>query len=536
MDQEQRIAELEARVAQLERKIAALQPQKPTLTGINNVSPAVKSHTVSEKKEPTDWETLIGRVWLPRIFVIVLLVGIVWAFKASIDRGYITEPVRIVLGFIVSGWLLWMGSRQMKHQRTGLGQVLLGAAICIVILTTFAMHMLYGFIPASLAFPLNIIWIAGGVFLSYRHRSQALAVLSSLAGVFIPFLVESHNPNSLFFVAYEIALYVTFLYVAIRKQYLVLYYTSAALLQIVFFLFFIITGGEEGSTFAVGSIIQHAALLLFFLRQTVYMRSQTGMLFTTFVLTTVWLNIAFAEVQVEWMLLGIFVLYGSIAYALLGRNRKKAAVAISIASFALASYILYVLENENETIMILLEGTLALYLGIVLQSKLQQITGGLIYGLSLMVTIARDIKFVVSSVTFNWCVMLITAAWLYKLLKQKRLFKEEKVFRIMGVGYAFLLLVFLTEITGAVMREMSFEIMQLAISTVWALYAVAGILYGARSANKDLRRLGMALLIITLLKAIFFDLPFLSLLVRAVLFIGLGVIGLIVSRFFYTTK
>ena len=50
------------------------------------------------------------------------------------------------------------------------------------------------------------------------------------------------------------------------------------------------------------------------------------------------------------------------------------------------------------------------------------------------------------------------------------------------------------------------------------------------------RLAGILFLFITLLKIIFFDLPDVSTAMRAILFIGLGAIGVAISRLFYKRK
>lgn len=63
--------------------------------------------------------------------------------------------------------------------------------------------------------------------------------------------------------------------------------------------------------------------------------------------------------------------------------------------------------------------------------------------------------------------------------------------------------------------------------------AIIGMIYGRIKNVKGARYAGVILLISTLLKVIFIDLPTVSILVKAVLFIGLGAVGLVISRMFY---
>ncbi|BAU29032.1 putative membrane protein DUF2339 [Aneurinibacillus soli] len=537
MNQEQRIAELEAQVAELTRRLEAVESKERMKHDFTHKKQReeIVSILPPPEKEPVDWETLLGRVWLPRVFVMVLLIGIVWAFKASIDRGYLTESVRVALGFILAGAFVFLGRRQMVRKHAALGQVLLSGAVCASVLSTFAMHMLYGFIPAVPAFVLNVMWIAGGVWLSLRYESQALAVLSSLAGVLIPFLVESKEPSALFFTAYEVVLYVTFLYVAIKKQYSTLYYSSAILLQLVLTIFWIISDVEGAHVLALGSMVQHVCLLIFMIRSPRCSLSYYGMLLATFGLTTRWMKIGLSDLEVEGALLAFTVGYAVLAYQQYGRSKEKAAVAASIASFALTAYIMEAWDAESESLLLILDGTLALYVAVMLQSKWQRITGILIYLFGTWVIVWEPINELFSLEMLSWLVLLGTGAWLYRLYRRDVPVFVGRVVQVAGLMYAGLLLLFVTEVTDVVMRDFTYEIQRLAVSGVWALYAVAGLVYGARKEKQDIRRLGLALLIVTLLKAVFLDVPSLSLLVRAVLFIGLGAVGLLMSRLFYSS-
>src|SRR5699024_3515756 len=95
-------------------------------------------HT-KENKEQTDWETLIGKIWLPRIFIFVLLLGVVWGFRIAVDAGWLNETARVIIGFIVAGLFYYVGEKQIKKDRIALGKVLLVGFISTLLVTTFAM-------------------------------------------------------------------------------------------------------------------------------------------------------------------------------------------------------------------------------------------------------------------------------------------------------------------------------------------------------------------------------------------------------------
>ncbi|MDL5039863.1 hypothetical protein [Heyndrickxia coagulans] len=121
---EQRVAVLEQEVATLKTGLAAKQGNRPakmeagqstvpSATGtpdkrVEKTAPRpqnaetpvqiaetpVQKTPVQAKPEPVDWEYRLGRVWLPRIFIFVLLLGIIFAFTIVAIAG--TELIRVL--------------------------------------------------------------------------------------------------------------------------------------------------------------------------------------------------------------------------------------------------------------------------------------------------------------------------------------------------------------------------------------------------------------------------------------------------------
>ncbi|MGU3473634.1 DUF2339 domain-containing protein [Paenibacillus sp. D51F] len=74
------------------------------------------------------------------------------------------------------------------------------------------------------------------------------------------------------------------------------------------------------------------------------------------------------------------------------------------------------------------------------------------------------------------------------------------------------------------------------MSAVWIVYAIALITGGIMLRRPKARLAGMLLVLLTLLKVIFIDVPGVTIAVRAILFIGLGVVGIAVSRVMYSKQ
>ena len=167
---EERVHYLENKVHILEDKIHRLSEQRG---GRSQTAPFTKADPVlavptTSKAEPIEWDVLIFQKILPRLFILVFIIGNLWGFKAASDFGILTDTVKVVLGYAVSGLFILFGIIQIRRSRTLLGQVLLGGAIPILMLSTFAMHQLYGLTGPTISFILNVLWIG---FRNFFHTS-----------------------------------------------------------------------------------------------------------------------------------------------------------------------------------------------------------------------------------------------------------------------------------------------------------------------------------------------------------------------------
>ena len=698
-----------------------------------------KEEEKESEKVPVDWEHLIGRVWLPRIFIFVLLIGILWGFKAAVDYGIITDPIKVITGLILGFGLIWIGEKQIKEYRTALGQVLLGGSIVILLLSTVAGHLWYGLIPPLLAFVLNVAWTVLGIFLSKRHHSQPIAVVAALGGFLTPFLVNSNVNNDWYLIVYMTMLYGSLLYFAIMNKFRVLYYVSFIILPIALGLYSLIQG--EGKIVAFGYLLQHIMLFVAFVRNQIFLNYNISTLFTSFIMTVSFAGIQYGESFNIW-LISFFIVYGLVSLLLIKTKtlndaiKNKLAVVLSIASFSLMLYFFNVIDDTGTRAIILtVQGFISLYLGIRLLNVIKIVSGALVYVPALLMSftgiiietwsvetaswaVAIGSLFVLSLLLYKrkivgyewasfvafftllffipqilfmfdgwtiifytlesliviylgvrlkkeilqyegygilfitgfqtfflsifdwvdliaWIVVIVNYVGLHILYNKKKVnnnglflffcffftfllgvevlneevaiifitlmsffvikmgdYLNKKVITVEGyiffffsiflsytqeirevlsidtlvwivnismmiVVYKYLKvrlaeknkwmtnglmsfvifigLVFLTVQTDILTAYLPSEIQRLCVSAVWVTCAIIGMVYGSMKNVKGARYAGVILLFSTLLKVIFIDLPTVSILVKAVLFIGLGAVGLVISRMFYRT-
>ncbi|GGI44441.1 membrane protein [Paenibacillus marchantiophytorum] len=562
--------ELENRVAALEKKIRDLEQQMEQLltrdAGAHNLDRSQASQTtaplpvpeptateqhlpqaphiaVKQPTPPRDWEHLIARVWLPRIFIVVFLLGVLWGFTAAVSAGIITEPLRCLLGGVAAAFMYWQGERQIRRKRPALGQVLLGGAMGVLILSLFAAHMLFSLLPSTLAFILYIATVALSVYLAIRHRSQALMIITLLAGYLVPFLVDSSHPNIWVFAGYEGLFSMSMMILSLRYSFRGAYYTAFGVLHLpllISMLFENVTNDRPAILTIV--VLQH--LLLFaiaVIRSTDSRIGQRILLFLSFGLLTAWAYALYGHANDQWLYEGMLIL-ATLLYSgtsvWLYRQKRDFSVQVSIATLSLFLWLIYVLQGDEAGSAILVEGALALCLGAIFKSKLQQISGAFTYFIGSLFVFAHPLHEVLSKESFAWLILVASLAGLYVFFRSMLQdgvngLKSHLLFMWLEL---ILLLIYLSQLTNALTRALDYDYQHLILSAVWAVYAILLIALGFMSQKPKAKLVGIIFLFITLLKIIFIDLPDVSTAIRAVLFIGLGAVGVGISRLFYKRK
>lgn len=126
--------------------------------------------------------------WLNRIGIALLLLGLAFLFKHSVDQGWLVPAVRVAFGVALGGGLLWSGLR-IQQTRTALSQVLLGGSSATFYITVFASYQLYGLMPYAASFAGMVVITAGTFALAIRQDGAALSVIGAIGGLGTPFVL-----------------------------------------------------------------------------------------------------------------------------------------------------------------------------------------------------------------------------------------------------------------------------------------------------------------------------------------------------------
>lgn len=178
-----RIERLESRVKELEKELSE--------TAQDKTSPDQQEAQPVQESKDSSWDALqLGEKWLNNIGIALLLIGIVFLFKYSIDQGWLIPEVRSAVGLIAGVLLLGIGLR-MDQSLNPFRQILMGGGIAAFYITGFATFQLFAFMPATIVWVFMISVTILSFSLSLQQDEAVLAVVGTLGALGTPFMLYS---------------------------------------------------------------------------------------------------------------------------------------------------------------------------------------------------------------------------------------------------------------------------------------------------------------------------------------------------------
>lgn len=163
--------------------------------------PVIKPFGIVKEKKKVDYEKYIGENLFGKIGILVLVVGMGLFVKYAIDKNWINEVFRTVLGFVVGGGLLFLSQRLKKTYRT-FSSLLAGGAFAIFYVTVGMAYHYYGLFSQAAAFIILVVLTVFMSLLSVLYNRRELAVIALIGGFIAPFLVSNGMGNYLVLFTY----------------------------------------------------------------------------------------------------------------------------------------------------------------------------------------------------------------------------------------------------------------------------------------------------------------------------------------------
>jgi len=150
-----------------------------------------------EEERPTNvsMEYIVASTWLPRLGIGVILAGILFFLKWSIEQGLINNATRVALSMGAGIGMLVAGRRMLSGKYHLLGVGLMGGGLAALYFAVFAATAFYELLPMPAGFGLALLVTAAAGVLAVRIDALLLAVLGIIGGYCAPIVLNTGHAN-----------------------------------------------------------------------------------------------------------------------------------------------------------------------------------------------------------------------------------------------------------------------------------------------------------------------------------------------------
>ena len=153
-------------------------------------------------KSSDDLEGQIGKLWLNRIGVAAILIGVAYFIKYAFDSRLINESGRIALG-LISGIAVIVLSEIVRRQgQVSFSYSLKAVGIGIFYLSLWGAFQIYHLIPAEAAFGAMLLVTVFTVILALTQDAEILAAFAIIGGFSTPLLLSTGTNAEVFLFSY----------------------------------------------------------------------------------------------------------------------------------------------------------------------------------------------------------------------------------------------------------------------------------------------------------------------------------------------
>lgn len=141
-----------------------------------------------------DLEKFIGEDLLPKIGIVIFVIGMGFLVKLGIDNEVISESMRVAIGILIGGGMIGL-AHYLRNSFASFSSILIGGALAVLYFTIALAFHEYALIPQTAAFVIMVFITVFGVLLSIAYDRKELAVLAIIGGFGTPFFVSTGSGN-----------------------------------------------------------------------------------------------------------------------------------------------------------------------------------------------------------------------------------------------------------------------------------------------------------------------------------------------------
>ena len=545
LDLTKRIARLEREIDEVKRELrtyhssSVQEEQEIQVTNEKNKQSKLKRIQVPDK-EDFNFDVIVS-TWLPRVFIFVLILGVIWGFIAAADRGWISPIVRVLFGFGVTGLLYWLGHLQYKRNHIQLSIVLIAGSVIVYVISIFAGNVLYEIIPHLVTVLLLGIGITSGLFLSRKYESEVLLAIVGLGAYVYPFLFAGETRNEYVFYVYQTLVFIGLVYESVKQQYRVTWNIANYAFIFAVLVFSVI--GVGGSSYFALSIIGLQQAIIIFLTYQVKNYTSKGMYIPAIATSALFLyGMGYSLFYKSTNLLIAFYVIMFVLYFALSLVRTNAHKELSNVFFVFSMFYVFIFITEligsRDIIYMtfIVQAAVVYYLAQKRKSTLGTIASFIILLPVLSFLLDMPGNMFTVTILVTWIFFIGFFKFIYMLNDLSTVIKDYYIRNAFPYILSFFVVIFFTKIAAFITKNSTYTMTNIGVSISWIAFVVVAYISYSYFKNKHWNYIGLTFLILSLSKVTLFDLAMVDIVWRAILFITLGVIGLLISKVYYTSR
>ncbi|MBO7606845.1 MAG: DUF2339 domain-containing protein [Paludibacteraceae bacterium] len=177
----------------------------------------ISSTTPQKEGKKTNYEQFIGENLFGKIGILIFVIGIGFFVKYAIDKNWINETMRTVLGFGIGAGLFAIGHKLREKYRT-FSSLLVGGCFAVFFLTDVIAYHYYGLYTQPVAFAILLVTTLLMVTLSILYDRRELAIIALIGGFLAPFIVRGSDGNVVGLLTYILILNIGMFALAMYKK------------------------------------------------------------------------------------------------------------------------------------------------------------------------------------------------------------------------------------------------------------------------------------------------------------------------------
>lgn len=181
----------------------------------------------------TSIEKYIGENLITVIGIIIVLIGVVFGVKYSIEHNLISNSTRIMLSYGLGVAFLAVGIK-LKKKYENFSAVLVGGAMAITYFTTYAAYTFYHLMPQLAAFASMVVITIFTVLFAIHYNRQVMASIGLVCSYAIPFLLSKGDGSVTALFTYIAIINAGILVIALKRYWKKLFYLAFSSTWIIF--------------------------------------------------------------------------------------------------------------------------------------------------------------------------------------------------------------------------------------------------------------------------------------------------------------